>query len=629
MIQQLRSFPGRIYLMWQKSNIGTRQASRGSYTALALAFAVLLSLLGGPARAAEEAQPAQPLDEALARQAFTVAELWLQRAEIPSDTLAIEAEGLVAVHVTLRLEGRRLGQGSAAVDDPAAEAGAVDIMPLLRTALRTAVREAATREDDLAEKATQLALDVQFAHDLEPLNLSALAQLPDRFVPGLQGLAMRRNANWAWSFPGSVIATNTNLSGQVNRMLSQVDLPLDHLARIGTADGPPLYRFDAIHLVRPQPDADLLTLYRGNELLPPLPLDDRQLTQLTDTLLQNVLSRQRTNGRFAGTYEPTADTYSPVNARPVDAAAAAYALARTARLERLDPARREAAAQAAVRALERLTSPADAEQQRITNDLATSALTLLALLETPGAADLNDQRDRLAEAIISRHRADGSFASSAEDGDTSLATHALASAALVRIYDRTRDADVLERAHLSIDALWQRLADDPRRATDAMPWLAMVELDLDRLNQPTGYRSRLVETATAIWREQVQPLDEDAQRTSDIVGGFIVRDAFFPEPIWQSSRILAGQSMLLHDPTLIPADQRTAWLVNSARGARFLAQLTMQPTSAFYVQHPERAIGGTRTAMSNNRQPLAATAMSLLATVELENALARLTAASR
>lgn len=617
--------PRRIRTMWHSRNTAATRVLRRSNVVFALALAVVA--VGLLAAAPREAAAADPIDESLARQAYRVAEVWLDRAEIPNSSIAVEVEGLLAVHVTLREGTTRLGQGTAVVGEPAEPPESVDAMDLLRRGLRAALRDAAANVDDstrLSRIAPDMSLDIQFAHNLQRFEVDGLHELPDRFTPGLQGLAMRSGSQWAWSFPGSAVATNASIRGQLNRLLGELDLPLAQLGSVGTPEGTPLYRFDAIHLVRPSSDAELLALHRGNRLLPTVPLDDAQLTALTDQLLSHLFGRQRSDGRFYGSYLPAADRYEPLHAAPIDASTAAYALARASRLDRLDDQTRDAAADAARRAVEQIiATDADDEAGPVTADPSATAMTLLAMLETPGVGDLRGERDRLADSLLNRQREDGSFSGEPREQDITVASHAIVTAALVRLYDRTREADVLESAHLSLDALWQRLAGEPHIG-DAMPWLIVAELDLERLNQPSGYRNRFTRAAAMLWREQVQPLDDLAQQTPDVVGGFGSRDGLFREPTWQSARILAGQALMLHNPGFVEADQKPAWIVNTALGARFIAQLTMQEDGAFYAREPERAIGGTRSGFTNHRQPLYATAMSLLATAEFEHALTRL-----
>jgi len=71
------------------------------------AAAVLLWGNAAPAQSAERGAAAGP-SPAAAKQAYALAEAWAQRGRTPEQTVSIEAEGLSAICVTLRLQGRNL-----------------------------------------------------------------------------------------------------------------------------------------------------------------------------------------------------------------------------------------------------------------------------------------------------------------------------------------------------------------------------------------------------------------------------------------------------------------------------------------------------------------------------------------
>ncbi|QNN25310.1 hypothetical protein HED60_24510 [Planctomycetales bacterium ZRK34] len=597
-------------------------------------IARLIVLLGGImfCCVAQAQQPAPGFDEALGRQAFQVVENWVRRARVPDQTLGIEATGVRAVQVTLRREGVTLGQGHAAVDDPRAQVKlpAVDIMPLLQSAVRDAMRElvqSINEVSQLTEVAQQVQLDIQFVAPVQPVRINRLAELPRAITLDLDGLALFDGHRWAWVFPGNRIAANTNLQGQLNHLLGDLNLPPTQLASIGQPNGPSLYRFRVTHLVQPEPGAKPDALYRGNVLWPPSPLNDAALKLVRGQLLEHLLKRHIGQGVFAGTYEPTADRYNPPTARPVDAALAAYALARVSNLKTLQPALREQALEVCTAAVIELA----AEEQ----DLAGTALTLMAMLESPEAASLKGPRLRLATTIGRMQQPDGHFnlfdrAPAADGGGRSatLSADALAAAALTAYYDRTRDPNILRLIQRALDAIWKQIdaSSDPSDELAAtLPWLINAEIRLARIGKATARYPVLAGQLMQVVKGQVRPwavgADDDAAR--DIVGGYPIGVGLFDEPDWQTARVLTAQSMLLQAPDLIAEKDRPQWLVSASMAARFIAQLNMQAPSCYYVRNPTEAIGGTRTAFWDNRQPLYATAMSLLAITELEQSLQR------
>jgi len=572
------------------------------------------------------AQQTPQFDEALARQAYQVAENWVRRARVPDKTLAIEARQLAAVHVTLRRNGPTVGQATASVDDPrvtVADDEAVDAMELVRTAVKAALKDMIVSMDepvsDLMQITQQLQLDIQFARPIHPVKLTSLAQLPEKIILNLDGLAMHDGRRYAWVFPGNRIAANTNLQGQLNYLLSELNLAPTQLPRVGQTGGPSLFRFSVIHLVQLKPGQPAQSLYRGNMLYPQTPLNDVMLHTLRDQLLGHVLQRHNGEGQFAGTYEPTADRYDPALARPVDSALAAYTLARASQLNTFSDSLRDRMLQACSAAVIEMAS---SEQ-----DLHASALTLLALLESPEAATLKGSRLRLATALGRMQQHDGSFAMQDQAGsrDATLSGDAIALAALVAYYDRTRDPKVLQQVNRGLKAIWQHIDKNPNEFPSTLPWLAYAHRDLQRLNQSSPHHKQLIDAMQQLDARQVKPwsVDQTQHVALDTVGGYRIGTGLFDEPDWQTGRVLTARALLLGNKSAALSDElRTQWTVQAGLAARFLAQLTMQAPACYYVRNPTEALGGTRMALWDNRQPLYASALSLLAVTELQQSLA-------
>jgi len=131
----------------------------------------------------------------------------------------------------------------------------------------------------------------------------------------------------------------------------------------------------------------------------------------------------------------------------------------------------------------------------------------------------------------------------------------------------------------------------------------------------------------SLWKSQVtadELLDEQAKPSPDTIGGFRLDTDIVPEPTWLTAGPLAAASSALTVDRFVAVQDRPAWLLNCATGMRFLYQLTMTPDATWYVHDLPASVGGMRTAFWDNRQPLAATAMALLAAAELQHAVGQL-----
>jgi len=585
-----------------------------------------------------------------ARQAFTLVESWAHQGRTPAETIAIRAKRVAAVCVTLRLQGARLGRGVAVVDNPrrrAAAADPSDISPLLRAAAADALDEAADAlpritgkidgkpiPDRLDGVAPALQLDLQLAGPPQRLRLAKLSQMPSQFTVGHHGLAASHDQRWGLLFPATAIDANLSLPGQVQRVLASVNLPPDAMARIGEADGPTLYRFDATHLVRLAPGEAPTELRRGQRPLPPQPFNLHATQRYADFWARRIVQWQRDDGLFPGSYEPSADRFDPEVADPVDAALACFALGRYSRMARLDDGEAGGpdAAAAARRGLAALVKdlgydpddPRRAPRDAGRFSIAAAAMIVAAIVETPETGSLKSVRDALGELVLSARQPDGGFRSAARAGapEVSAAEQALIGYAMVRLYDQTRREACLEAGRGALIDAWRK----GEGGVALLPWAALAEFDLRRLGKATPGLLALRKTCQTVRDRQITaPARRGAEPlTADAVGGFRLPAGLIDEPTWHSARPLIALAAALPHERFVGREDQNRWLVDTALGVRFLAQLTMTRDAAWYVRRPSRAVGGVRAAFWDNRQSPPATALALLAAVEFERGVIQL-----
>ncbi len=566
------------------------------------------------------------LDRTLARQGFALAEQWVRRASVPDEPLRLEASGVAAVRLTLRSEGQTVGQSTAAVDAPANGEKTRNVAALLAEALRGAFHAASRTLEgpkSLERQAAGLQLGATFAKTPEPIRFDKLEALPRRLSVSRPTLAMRSGEQWAWVFPGDAIRRNAPLRSQLSRLLSSLDLPLQAWSRIGSEDGPELYRAEAIHLVRLSSRDEPVFLTRGDVTRPPAPVDGNRLATLQQRLVGHLRGRQRDDGDFAGTYHPSSGQYDPPTASTRDAAIACYALARAARVPGLSEGAAVETGTAARVGVDAVAAELGDGQAAAVAPLAAA---VLAALETPGASNMKDTRDRWVRTLRAEQGDGGHFASA--DGRSALAARrvdALAAAALGRYYEKTRSEKALQAAVATLKALRSDLSGG--RIVRCLPWLAIAEAHLTKRGHSTKWLPTLKKTAKRLWQRQVRPLEaRRGDASPDTVGGFRRPWAEDPEPTWATARSLAALARLMGSGDFLAGADRTRWLVRAGLGARFIDQLTMRRPTVYYVRTPDAALGGTRKALWDNRLPLKTTAVALLAVAELRHTLADLAA---
>jgi hypothetical protein len=427
-------------------------------------------------------------------------------------------------------------------------------------------------------------------------------------------------------FPGNIIASNISISNQLTRLLGDLGLPIDQRGRIGQEGGPELYRFRAIHLVKPRFGQEVVELSRGGQTLPGVAIGEAEIDALIERYVRTLLDRQGEEGLYAGSFDPTSSQFLPEIASLSDTAIANIALARAAELSTLAPGLREEAREAAqrgVRAMMLIRAEIKPRQYR----LGSTAACVLALLETPGVGAYQNELLRLGQDMLSmRNNEHHLFRTSFEEG-TSAATvpqQAMAAAAMTRLFEMNRNPAVRVATTATLNALWAQL-DNHREVARAMPWLAYAELRMAELGELNPRIENLREALDQTLAKQVGRDGEDAP--ADTIGGLERGMDLYGGPTWETSEILMGLSMVLGSGQLVDEADTLRWLSQCGLAARFVKQLTMRPHDCYYTRIPDFAVGAVRASLHNNRQTLEATASALMAMVELRGAINKLTAA--
>lgn len=599
----------------------------------------------------EPAQPnnppveAPPLNNLVAAKIFQNTEQWMMANDIPVNINPVFAKDVSGVFITLRFGGQTVGRGEAASITPKNEQAVVDVQKLSAHALAIALKDMTQFMLGGAEKlpdnaiqgglninaiAKRLQLDIQFAHSLERLNIARPADIATNFRINAQGLAMQSELGTVWLYPGTTCAENISLQGQVTRLLAKLNLNLQDQAKIGKINGPVIFRFNAIHITRLKANDPITFLYRGGPKLKQVAHQDDELFNLTGRLAAHLIRRQRPNGQFAGTYYPTVDEHKPLTATTYESAAAVYALANASRLQTLLEDDTKQLAAFARRGLYPLfinlgipAKPADKPAIPPNATIDEISMTLLALLQTPNTGDLKFQRDELFKRMNVMRQPNGLYRSTirATGREAELISQARAAAALVQMFDRTRDEQYYKQARATLDVIWKKPLDE---LTMTMPWLAQAEFELSRLDRPSNHLIRLrEEVCPSMLKLQVQPDDigDFPKHHPTETGGFISSNALIKEPTWQSALACSAIARAIRVRDFLNDPQRWRWIVAAGLGTRYLDQLSFHPENTYYVKTPIDALGGVRYSFWDNRLSLLATSHALIATIELQQSI--------
>ena len=109
----------------------------------------------------------------------------------------------------------------------------------------------------------------------------------------------------------------------------------------------------------------------------------------------------------------------------------------------------------------------------------------------------------------------------------------------------------------------------------------------------------------------------------DVIGGFeLVKGPpnSPPNPDWRTAQLLSFLATCVRQPGITQGRDSYGWLLTGALAARFLGQLMMDEPNCYYVRNHPESLGGVRLCLWDNRLPINANAMSLLAVTELQEA---------
>lgn len=675
---------GRTRRMLRPRNISRRAGMFSGNVAAALAALLALALAAPvtaqpPEAPAESASPPAPggdapgslgaplVDWSHAEHAHRLVETWLRAGEVDREGLSpVRVTNLVGCRVTLRTNGFLIAMGDAVRPDVEAVVGQpgppVDVVELVAQATEAALAEltrtlqdaelrarqdpalrrileerpdARTLRPTPASIADRVLVDVQLARRLEPITIRRGAP-PEAvfaaFAPGFHGLRSGRGMIW----PASALAANTSPNSQLVQLLDAINRRPEDVIVLGRPGGPPLQRFEVLHVVRPSLGLAPVRLTRGNVVLPPLAIDGRTLESLADQLAEHLKGRFTHDGLIRGTYHPTSNRYEPMWANAQEAALACYALARYSRNQLVNNPRDMIAQNLAIQVVATVRRLAAGGEGAAAAGPSAGALLLLTLLDTDlPAADDPQLRDALGAWLMGLRHEGGGFRDPSSEKNALLndAEQALVTAALAALYERTRDARIGEAVQASLDELWSRAEGSPNIA--ALPWFIAAQNragdllardDASRQSTLARRRDALGGLVDRLTRQQV--IEPPLLGPHDVVGGFELvhgPPGAPPNPDWRTAQLLSFLAQALHDPAIVEGHNRFDWLITGGLAARFLAQLMMAEPSCFYARSPADALRGVRLALWDNRQSVSATAVSLLAVTQLQEATRRVT----
>jgi len=530
--------------------------------------------------------------------AWLQARAWLDEGDLPSETnplAEVAIEGLDAIGVLLRMDGRVIGRGFDPAGDPLA----------LRRALGRAIAQAsgdrATKDlppslqDALIRRLT---LEIEFAGETEPLLGSTLAAATGRLRPGIDGVAVRRGTMIARSLPGRELATGTAgaSSSIIFRLLDEVGLPPRDLPELRRLDKVSLHRFETLRLGQSTLMDLPRELSRSGPIVARSALDAGVTRDLCRRLTAHLISHRPPPSPDAserpsllGDFNPIANRHLPFEARIPDRLLVAWALAMNATLDQdliaanLTPSETQTVAAAILDEL-----PPASMGEAVTVDLG--------LLTASALGD----RERMEKFLKS-------VSSTATTGDpvgTARRAAALGSLPVDLVNNETFQSHLDEawNANTSIEYL-----------IASFEWLSLAELArYQRTGKPASRIAALRATRDALLLRQI----EDPQ--SDLDGGLPLRSGARTMIDARTLRPALGMAILAQIPEADAAGQIRA--MKGLEGfLRFIRQLMLSESDARLLPGWRHAADGLQTSPWTAQQSVAADATALLVLCQLRS----------
>ncbi|MFG0331134.1 MAG: hypothetical protein ACF8PN_14705 [Phycisphaerales bacterium] len=573
-------------------------------------FVIVVVFLSVQPSSAVNADQVGPIEPATAVDAFNSIAGWVEQRETPEEFAA--PQSAVGAWVAVRRGGRLVGDAASSDGLLAGAMAAPELPRIVRAALGRAEDRARGSGDPLeqAERveafgAAPLSVELQFAHSLKRLRATEFNRVVEPVSPGLQGIALRHGDRVYARFPGEMLASGQTPDEAMLGLLLEANIGVADFSSMLAGGTARVWSFEVDHLAQRAPGLHPTFLYRGSLVVPESEINESTLRVFADELAAHLESRLWPGDEplgMLGGYRADLDQFEPLIAPVEEQALAAFALARFASLPGVDRARAEASRAAASSVLSDLAVQVESNAYDLARNPGAAALIVVACRALGGETESQWRvlEKRAAEVVDRSFSPSTGFESGMGASERALCAYVIGS----------REA---------VDGAWS--ATSATAQPMLLPWLGWAELNLaagsDAVSSGRGLRA----LRDRIWNAQVDHEPADPAPL-DLRGGLAYLGGRPPD--WNTAQPLAFLATMMSDLRLTDASETVEEVVRVSRGLRFLRQLSVRDADRYRVANSEQAHGGVRSALWSARQPVGASAMSLVAVVEALESLARL-----
>lgn len=525
------------------------------------------------------------------------------------EQVKVDSQGFGELKATAAVTVRRRGE--------ALGVGISDYLPIVEACrqatkrARLAIGETALDSQELA--ALPLELELIGPREQVGTGRDSPEDLSLEYEPAVHGVAVRYEDNELLTRPSELLAYETlcDDSGEMDHRCDRYKQAIaDYQAKLGLLQQPPrrpggfvlFLRFRTTHIYQCAPQAEPVVLIAGMTPVPQQQANPEHLRWVADDLARFIRFRQSSDGLFAYEYLPGQNLYWPKGQNWIRQAATTWSIALHAR-RRNDEASRQTT-QRAIEAFAKMVRPFHGHPSAAfvaTPDgqhaLGTTALFVLALIDSPDRDKYQELRHSLLNGLAGMQRADGSFVTHFPPATRTSSQSYFPGEALLAI---------AKQYELDRDAKWREVADKAlpfyielfRKERDPafVPWQAQAYGHFARVTRLQKYADFVYEMSDFLAGKQIR---EPEPQLPIYCGGFAT--SYFGRSGVSSAVYLEGFVDAVRTAEAMGDRQRAERYREVVRlGARFVVQLRFREAEAYYVRSLRDTIGGVRSSPANS-----------------------------
>lgn len=546
-------------------------------------------------------------------------------------------ENVTGVWVAIRRAGRIMGQSQDMNTAFDKEVSSLCLPRAVRLAMDRAEQAARGKGDPAEQQDRQIAfqsepntIELQFAHIPRRIRATSMSAVVSHIRPGIDGVLLQKKDKVMSCFPGQMLADGLNPSQALLSLLATEDINLAQLGE-GLASGAiRAWAFEVDHITQLRRGDPGSFMYRGTHVISTTDMNTASLYKFADNLVSHLFTHRlpadmsKPYSTFLGQYDIELNLYEPFVCTNRDQAVCVYALIRYANMVNFSSAKRDKAYKLAMEILSGLnqsTSSNSGNNADAIKEAGTAAMIMItinyirdnnnSLLSDRGRTYetwLDDLYDHCANIVNGSFSNDNGF-----NKDLSVS-------------DRAKCA-LASGSAPAIDAAWQTTSD--KLQPDLLPWLGWAEDQLADKSNSGKLRSAigLKNLRKQIWETQYTGNNVNGTTRSniepDLIGCLEYEDSGTVSS-WKTARPLAFAASVIADARLTNSDEQIKQILNATASFRFLKQLSVREDDQYRISDFSRAQGGVKTSIISTQVNPEATAVTLIAVIEMLENLDRL-----